>query len=1152
MPDGPTMSIFALRTGTGIRSSRLIARAFLPLMLVCSGLAHANLTDDFARPNDAAIGNGWIEKYPAAFRISGGEAVKDAVSQGYLENIVYRPAIEDVLDVEASVEFRLLTASPGYPQILTRLQSATAPAGGQLDGYMLYVNNNTTQAIVGRQRGSAFVEAMGTLSLTAALNTTNRYRLRLRTEGVSPVQISAYVERLDGLVWTTIGQSIVSDGASNRISTAGSVGFGGYVEAAYAYDNFVRVNLGGGAANPVPAITSLAPNTAQAGENGFDLTVFGSGFTTASVVRWNGSNRTTTFVSAGELTAAITPADQQAAGTFAVTVFNPAPGGGASNAVQFAVVPSPTPNPVPVAGALAPASVTAGSAAFQLSVTGSGFASTAVIRWNGADRATTFVSPTELRTTIGSADVAAAGTTDVRVFNPAPGGGLSGSLTFTINAAPPPNPAPVATALNPSSVVAGSGAFTLTVDGTGFIPASVVRIGGADRPTTYVSATRLQAAIAAVDILNTGTRSIAVFSPAPGGGVSAALTLTVTSPTPSNPAPVLSGLGTHTVLAGSGSTMITLSGSGFIGSSQARWNGSNRQTVVNSSTSANITLQASDLVASGSGAITVVNAAPGGGTSEPLTVLVIPAGAAAFFDTFNRADGAAVGNGWTEKTPAAFSITNGRVSGQQTTEAYHDTIVYRPAAEDRRDVEVGLEFVRALNGFQTGIPQVHARVQRSTVTQSGTIHSYIFFIEEFESPARAMIAVQPPLAGNDECYLREIALPEALQAGQRYRLRFRVTGTAPVMLTGIVERYESGRWVGFASGFVNHVAGMPRDPDLNCGQPQVPDPILDAGTFGFAKWQWRTDDYDSYYWIDIPGGSPATPVISTLSPGSIVAGSGATQVTVTGSNFISGSVARFNGADRSTTFGSATQLQVALTAADLAVAGAYPITVVNPGSPPVTSNAVTLTVAPAGPPPTGFVDDFTRSDSSSLGNGWLEKSPNAFTLLGGAVVKQVVGSGYVDNIAYRPATENMLDGEASVEVQFTSASVGYAQVFTRVQTNTVATTGVLDGYMLYVNNSTAQAILGRQRGSAFVVPLATVGFSEALNTTGLYQLRIGAYGTTSVQVAGYVERWNGTAWVVIGSATATDATAQRISTSGSAGFGGYVEAAYRYDNFRRN
>jgi hypothetical protein len=243
---------------------------------------------------------------------------------------------------------------------------------------------------------------------------------------------------------------------------------------------------------------------------------------------------------------------------------------------------------------------------------------------------------------------------------------------------------------------------------------------------------------------------------------------------------------------------------------------------------------------------------------------------------------------------------------------------------------------------------------------------------------------------------------------------------------------------------------------------------------------------------------------------------------------------------------------MALSAADLATAGSYPVTVVNPGNPPLTSNAFTLSVTSSGPPPTGFLDDFTRADSSSLGNGWIEKSPNAFSLVGGMAAKLAVGTGYRDNIAYRPASENVLDGEASVEVQFTSTNVGYAQVLTRVQTGTVASGDVLDGYILYVNNSTGQAILGRQRGSAFVVSLATVGFSETLNTSARYRMRIGAYGTTSVQVSGFVERWNGTAWVVIGSATVTDTSAQRLSTAGSAGFGGYVEAAYRYDNFRRN
>ena len=56
----------------------------------------------------------------------------------------------------------------------------------------------------------------------------------------------------------------------------------------------------------------------------------------SSVVRWNGSDRPTTFASSNQLTAQISESDIAAAGTAAVTVFNPPPGGGSSNSLTFA------------------------------------------------------------------------------------------------------------------------------------------------------------------------------------------------------------------------------------------------------------------------------------------------------------------------------------------------------------------------------------------------------------------------------------------------------------------------------------------------------------------------------------------------------------------------------------------------------------------------------------------------------------------------------------------------------------------------------------------------------------------------------------------------------------------------------------------------
>ena len=47
------------------------------------------------------------------------------------------------------------------------------------------------------------------------------------------------------------------------------------------------------------------------------------------------------------------------------------------------------------------------------------------MKWNGALRATTFISSSYLQAAIGSADVADTGTVLVTVLNPAPGGGTS-------------------------------------------------------------------------------------------------------------------------------------------------------------------------------------------------------------------------------------------------------------------------------------------------------------------------------------------------------------------------------------------------------------------------------------------------------------------------------------------------------------------------------------------------------------------------------------------------------------------------------------------------------------------------------------------------------------------------------------------------------
>src|SRR6266566_175265 len=82
------------------------------------------------------------------------------------------------------------------------------------------------------------------------------------------------------------------------------------------------------AQNPVPLINqSLVPDAVKPGSAGFTLTVNGTGFVSGAVVKWNGSPRTTTFVSSSRLTAASLASDIATAHTASVTVVNPTPGG---------------------------------------------------------------------------------------------------------------------------------------------------------------------------------------------------------------------------------------------------------------------------------------------------------------------------------------------------------------------------------------------------------------------------------------------------------------------------------------------------------------------------------------------------------------------------------------------------------------------------------------------------------------------------------------------------------------------------------------------------------------------------------------------------------------------------------------------------------
>jgi hypothetical protein len=111
---------------------------------------------------------------------------------------------------------------------------------------------------------------------------------------------------------------------------------------------------------PAPILGSLSPAFGSAGGSAFTLTVGGSGFTSASVVEWGSTALSTQFVSGIQLTAQVPASAITSAGTVAVKVQNPTPGG-ASNIWQFEI-DSAGSNTPPTFGVIA-ATVSSGSSA---------------------------------------------------------------------------------------------------------------------------------------------------------------------------------------------------------------------------------------------------------------------------------------------------------------------------------------------------------------------------------------------------------------------------------------------------------------------------------------------------------------------------------------------------------------------------------------------------------------------------------------------------------------------------------------------------------------------------------------------------------------------------------------------------------------------
>jgi hypothetical protein len=385
------------------------------------------------------------------------------------------------------------------------------------------------------------------------------------------------------------GTKVTANVPASLIASVGTANISVTTNAGTSAVSTFTIQLG------APTITTISPTSVTVGGSAFTLTVNGSNFDSSAVVKWNGTALATTPLSSTQLTATV-PANLIAStGSASITV---ATSVGTSPVASSIAIQQAG---VPTISTLDPASVTAGGSAFLLTVNGTGFDSSSVVKWNGTALTTIDVNSTELQTAISANLTASASTVSVTVSGT---GGASTASSFAIKLG-----TPTISGFKPTSASSGDSSFTtLTINGTNFDFSAVVKWNGTALTTTFVNATQVSAAVPASLIASPVTASITVTTTA-GTSAASSFTVNLGKPTIGSTDPI-------SATAGGASFTLKVIGTNFDSSATINWSGTALTTQLKSATEVDATIGSSLIATASSATITVTNSA---GTSSNFT-----------------------------------------------------------------------------------------------------------------------------------------------------------------------------------------------------------------------------------------------------------------------------------------------------------------------------------------------------------------------------------------------------------------------------------------------------------------------------------------------------------------------------------------------------
>jgi Tol biopolymer transport system component len=187
---------------------------------------------------------------------------------------------------------------------------------------------------------------------------------------------------------------------------------------------------------------------------------------------------------------------------------------------------------------------------------------------------------------------------------------------------PPPNQTPTIASISPASATAGSADLPLTLTGTNFLAGATVTWRAADTSQTPLSATLVSSttitAVAPSSLLSDGSSAL-VFVTNPGAPPSNSVSFVVNFPVPS-----ISSIAPVSVQAGAAPLVLKVNGSGFFPESVVQINGNPQATAFLSRTQVTVPMAASSLASAATLNVSVLNPAPGGGTSSTSPFTIMP------------------------------------------------------------------------------------------------------------------------------------------------------------------------------------------------------------------------------------------------------------------------------------------------------------------------------------------------------------------------------------------------------------------------------------------------------------------------------------------------------------------------------------------------